>query len=128
MHQRLGLAKSFALRKLTLRHFLFVIGFFLILKIVSYERKFEDRVLENVTFKLPFCQCYRTIPIRFNSTNETINWCNEETSWRGNNQSVVGFSLYGDFMVDGNVSRYYTVIATIPKEIKQYYPGKFYFI
>ena len=128
MHLRIGLAKNFVIRKLTFRYFLLIIGLLLIAQIVSYERKFEDRILENLTFKLPFCQCHRTIPMRFKSTNETIHWCNEETTWRGNNQSVVGFSLYGDFVVNGNVSRYYTVIAAIPKEMKQFYPGKFYLI
>ena len=128
MHVRLGLLKSFVIRKITSRYFLCIIGFLLILQIVSYEKEFEDRILKNVTWKLPFCQCHRTVPLMFKSTSETIHWCNEETTWRGNNQSVVGFSLYGDSVINGNVSRYYIVIETVPKEIKQYYPGKIYYI
>ncbi len=119
---------GFVIRKFNYRYFLFVIGMLLILEMVINERQSGDQILEILEIKLPFCQCNRTIPVRSKSTDETIHWCNEETTWRGNSQSVVGFSLYGDSVIKGNVSRYYIVIETVPKEIKQYYPGKIYLI
>jgi hypothetical protein len=71
-----------------------------------------------------YCNCTRQFTGQTSDGRE--NWCSEEASMRGSNQNIIAYSLYGNAVRDNRPTTYYLVLNTIPREVEQFYPGKYH--
>jgi hypothetical protein len=71
-----------------------------------------------------YCNCTRKFTGQSSDGRES--WCSEEATMRGPGQNVVVYSLYGDAVTDNETTTYYLLLNTIPLEVEQFYPGKYW--
>ena len=73
-----------------------------------------------------YCNCTRQFTGQSSDGREQ--WCSEEATMRGSGQNIVVYSLYGNAVRNNKPTTYYLVLNTIPREVEQFYPGKYHAI
>ena len=76
---------------------------------------------DTVVYQSSFCKCNRSFAGKI--SDEAIHWCSEESTFRGYNQNIVAYSLYGDSIKNNQTTRYYVILDLIPKQMKMFFPG-----
>ena len=110
---------------LKMRHFITAILFLIITScVILFLLAKESSNNNQVAYYSTYCDCNRSVPTRLSADLPPINWCSEETTWRGFNQNVVAYSLYGRSDENNRTSRYYVALDKIPLQVKHFYPGK----
>ena len=86
-------------------------------------RVFTEEKAKNHVYKSPLCGCNKTIAFVEPQLDNGVIWCSKESSMRGTHQSIVAYSLFGEAMLNGSISRYFSSLNVIPKQISRSYSG-----
>jgi hypothetical protein len=86
-------------------------------------RVFTEEKAKKHVYQSLFCGCNKTITYGEPHLDKGVIWCSKESSMRGAHQSIVAYSLFGEAMINGSISRYFGSFNVIPKQISRSYPG-----